>query len=201
MTGKHHAAVQDCLAHGSGLNVFPRPFRNRGQVGILSAMARPKRPFIVSLDQVRIVREPTGVFIDYADPDVGGVHLTMGEEAKSLSDQEILDRHNECLRAIQELGDSYEHVAVEVPPGKPQLQYMAQSDQWVPRGGVVRAVISDGGPDCQATFWVDDREMSLEEFGRMFITYAGWGVRLTFVPEDEVHLRPVVEVREPQDEG
>lgn len=164
-------------------------------------MARPKRPFIVSLDQVRIVREPNGVFIDYADPGVGGVHLAMGEEAKNLSDQEILDRHNAGLQARQELRDSYRHVAVEVPPGKPQLQYMAQSHQWVPRGGVVRAVITDGGPDCQATFWVDDREMSLEEFGRMVVTYAGWGVRLTFVPEDEVHLRPVVEVREPADEG
>jgi hypothetical protein len=32
-------------------------------------MPRPKRPFVVGIDEVRIVRQPTGVFIDYADPE------------------------------------------------------------------------------------------------------------------------------------
>ncbi|MBV8226359.1 MAG: hypothetical protein JO232_14355 [Verrucomicrobia bacterium] len=27
---------------------------------------------------------------------------------------------------------------------------------------------------------------------------AGWGMRIEFVPEDEVHRRPVLEVREPE---
>jgi hypothetical protein len=31
-------------------------------------------------------------------------------------------------------------------------------------------------------------------------TYAGWGMRIEFVPEDEVHRHPVLEVREPKAE-
>jgi hypothetical protein len=27
--------------------------------------------------------------------------------------------------------------------------------------------------------------------------FGGWGMRITFVPDDEVHEEPVVEVREP----
>ena len=33
---------------------------------------------------------------------------------------------------------------------------------------------------------VDDQEFSWEDFGRMLCTYAGWGVRLVFVPDDEL---------------
>jgi hypothetical protein len=35
----------------------------------------------------------------------------------------------------------------------------------------------------------------------MLTTYSGWGMRIEFVPEDEVHRRPVLEVREPEDDG
>ena len=46
---------------------------------------------------------------------------------------------------------------------------------------------------------IDDRELSWEEFGKLVVTYAGWGMRIAFVPEDEVHRLPRVEVREPKD--
>jgi hypothetical protein len=31
---------------------------------------------------------------------------------------------------------------------------------------------------------IDDREFTLEEFGKMLVTYAGWGMRIEFVPDD-----------------
>ena len=37
------------------------------------------------------------------------------------------------------------------------------------------------------------------EFGTMLCTYAGWGMRIEFTPEDDVHRRPRLEVREPED--
>lgn len=175
-----------------------RHFPLGAQNAIIPRCQKPPRPYVVSLDQVRIVREPNGVFLDYADPNVGGVHFGLGDEDNNLSDQEIIDRYNDSLRARQDLADAYEHVTIELPPGAPQLQYSPNADQWVPRGGVVKAVISDGGPDFEATFWVDDREMTLAEFGRMMLTYNGWGVRITFVPDDEIHHEPVVEVKEPE---
>jgi len=46
-----------------------------------------------------------------------------------------------------------------------------------------------------------DRELSLAEFGRMLTTYAGWGMRIAFVPDDDVHEEPRIEVREPNKDG
>jgi hypothetical protein len=44
---------------------------------------------------------------------------------------------------------------------------------------------------------VDDRDLTLREFARMVGTFGGWGMRVVFVPDDEIHDEPVVEVREP----
>jgi len=67
---------------------------------------------------------------------------------------------------------------------------------------VLRCLIQDG-ENGQLIVEVDDHEISLEQFGRLLTTYAGWGMRIEFVPSDELHRRPVHEVREPepQNEG
>ncbi len=166
--------------------------------GTLQTMPRPKRPFVASLDQVRITRQGDTAIIEYADPLVGDMHFQIGPEIGVLSDQEILDLHNEDLLARQAMADAHEWVAVEVPLGLPQIRYAEAGDQWVPRGGVLRCVIDDGGEDDnQAVIYIDDHELSLREFGRMLTTYAGWGMRIEFCPDDETHERPVLEVREP----
>jgi hypothetical protein len=35
------------------------------------------------------------------------------------------------------------------------------------------------------------------EFAEMVSTFGRWGVRIVFVPDDDLHDEPVVEVREP----
>jgi len=45
-----------------------------------------------------------------------------------------------------------------------------------------------------------DLAVSTEEFGRMLTTYAGWGMRIKFVPDDHLHRWPAHEVREPKAE-
>ncbi len=67
-------------------------------------------------------------------------------------------------------------------------------------GGVLRCLINDGGFDGETTVIIDDRELSLREFGRLLRTYAGWGMRITFVSEDAIEEDPLVEVQEPKDE-
>lgn len=89
-------------------------------------------------------------------------------------------------------------MAEEVPPGSPQIEYFAAGDQWTPRGGVLRCLISDGGPDYETTIWIDDQELSLHEFGRLLSTYNGWGMRICFVPDDELEQEPVIEIKEPE---
>lgn len=158
---------------------------------------RRKRRFIGTLDQVKIRREGDAAIIEYADPDVGATHFKLGSKVHGMTDQEILDSFNDHLRASEELRDAYEHVAVEIPIGKPQIRYFGAGDQWTPRGGVVRCLIDDGGPDGEPVITIDDRELSWSEFGRLMTTYAGWGARIVFVPDDEIHLEPTIEVREP----
>ncbi len=91
-------------------------------------------------------------------------------------------------------------MAVEVPLGSAQIEYFARCDQWVPRGSVVRCLIRD---DLQGQLLirvdnrVDKQDLRLKQFGKLLTTYEGWGMRIEFVPQEEVHRRPVVEVREP----
>lgn len=44
---------------------------------------------------------------------------------------------------------------------------------------------------------VDDRTLSWHEFGKLLTSFAGWGMRLIVVPDDELHKTPRIEVREP----
>ncbi|MEM9456533.1 MAG: hypothetical protein AAGF11_20310 [Myxococcota bacterium] len=160
---------------------------------------RFKRAFVASLDQVKITREGEDALIEYADSEVGHTSLRLGPRIHDMTDQDILDRHNEIIETMDELRATSEHVAREIPVGRPQVEYHARSDQWVPRGDVVRGVVTcdDEG---QAAIDIDGREFSMEEFGRMLQTYEGWGMRLTFVDEDHVDEVPAIEIGEPDDE-
>ena len=64
---------------------------------------------------------------------------------------------------------------------------------------MLRCLVQDD-ENGQLVVAIDDHELSLEQFGRLLTTYAGWGMRIEFVPEDELHRRPVHEVREPKPE-
>jgi hypothetical protein len=103
------------------------------------------------------------------------------------------------LRAQAKLAAEYKHIAVEVPLGSPQIEYHERSNQWTPRGSVLRCTL-DSDEDNRALVQIDDQELAMAEFGRLLATYAGWGMRIEFVPEDEIHRRPRLEVREPKDQ-
>ncbi len=161
---------------------------------------RLKRPYIATLEQVRIAREGDGAVIEYVEPGFWTTHFRLGPVVHEMTDQEILDRFNEHIEARERLRAEYEHVAIEISPGKPQIEYFDRGDQWTPRGDVLRCVIDGGGPDDEPVIHIDERELSWTEFGRLLATYAGWGMRIVFVPDDETHLAPHVEVREPEED-
>jgi len=155
-----------------------------------------KDRYIARLDEVKITREGDYAFIEYKEEGVPATRLQIGPEIAGMSDEEIVELHNEHLRAQAKRAAEYKHVAVEVPLGSAQIEYCARSDQWIPRGSVLRCLIRD--EDFQLVVDVDEQELRLEQFGKLLTTYAGWGMRIEFVPEDEVHRRPVLEVREPE---
>lgn len=160
---------------------------------------RMKKPYIAKLNQVRISRQGEYGIIEYVEPNVSTTNLKIGPEVQGMSDQEILDEHNRILRIQQQMSLEYEHVAVEIPPGRPQIKYFALGKQWTPRGDVMRCVV-ESGHDGQAVIYIDDHELSIEDFGRLLTTYGGWGMRIVFVPDDRVDEEPEIEIRDPEDD-
>jgi hypothetical protein len=160
----------------------------------------PRRPHTASPDELNITRDGDYVIIAYADDSVATTQFKLGRERiAAMTDDEIIALWNEHLEARDAAMASHEHIAVEVPPGRPQIAFFAPGNQWTPRGHVLRCLVlgSSGDPD-EPFVSVDDRDLTPSEFARIVGTFGGWGMRIVFVPDDEIHDEPVVEVREPE---
>ncbi len=161
-----------------------------------SSRARPHRhPFAATLDQVRISREGEDAIIEYRDPEVWTTQLKVGPQMGDLSDQDLLDMHNELVEARLSMREENPYAAIEVPAGSPQIEFDEGSAQWRLRGQVLRAQIND--LDLRVQLDVDGRTLNMEELERLLIGYSGWGLRLVIVPDDEIERRPTIVVREP----
>lgn len=155
---------------------------------------RLRKPQPASLGEVRITRDGHDAVIEFHRPGIAVTHLHLGPRIESMSDGEILRCFNDSLRDQAEAVRQHEYVAHEIPSGEPQLEYFETADQWAPRGSVLRCSVDDSGPDGEAVVYVDDVELSLAEFGRLLCTYAGWGMRLCFVPEERLEEQPKIVV-------
>ena len=156
---------------------------------------RPKKPTHVLLDQVRITREGNDAIIDHADANLSGARITGIAE---MTDAEVVEMHNQILDSQWALLEAWDKTVIEEPAGEKQIDYHDDSDQWVPRGDVLRCLIDDGGPNGEVTIHIDDQELSLADFGRLLRFHAGWGMRIAFVPEEFVTENPTVKVRKPK---
>jgi hypothetical protein len=159
---------------------------------------RLKKPTRVFIDQVRITREGNDAIVDHADAGISGAHLAIGPEIAAMTDADIVDLYNDILESQHRLLAEWDKTVTEEPPGEKQIDYHEDSGQWVPRGGVLRCIIDDGGPEGEVTIHIDDKELSLAEFGRMLRVQAGWGMRIAFVPEEFISENPKVEIRKPK---
>jgi hypothetical protein len=148
-----------------------------------------------------MTRTEKAVTIEYADARIARTHISITDELRRMSDHQLLEWWNESVRGREELAAAYEHVAVEVPVGKPQIEYFDPGYHWTPRGDVLRCEIESGSEDDLPVIHIDEHELSWQEFGRMLLTHAGWGMRIIFVPDDETHEPPRIVVREPKDTG
>ena len=155
-------------------------------------MPRPKiRP--VSPDEVKITREGDTAVFTYADETTmgGGMHVKMGEKLHKMTDADLLKMHNEMAENILAARHEYDHVAVEVPPGLPQVEYDAQCETWSPKGDVLRCCIGyDPDHYNEPMVEIDDKKLTWKEFGKMLMTHEGWGMRLVLMPDDEMHKEP-----------
>ena len=159
---------------------------------------RKKRPRPASPDQVRITREGETAVIEYADPSIRVVNLRVGPSLAEMTDAEVLELFNDMLEAQAKIAASVDPALTEIPPGRPQIEYKERSDQWVPRGQVLRCHIEDD-EEGKPIIHVDDVELDLKAFGGMLLTFCGFGMRIAFVDEEDVNDEPEIVVREPED--
>ena len=160
---------------------------------------RPKRPRPASPDQVRISREGETTVIEYADPSVRVVNLQVGRSLAEMTDAEVLELFNDMLEAQAEIAADVDPRLTEIPPGLAQIAYSERSDQWVPRGQVLRCHI-EGDAEEGTIVQIDDVELDMAAFGRMLQVYCGFGMRIAFVDEEEVTEEPEIVEREPDDD-
>ena len=160
---------------------------------------RLKWPRPTSLDEVRITRKGDIAVIEYADSGIRGVNVRFGPQLAAMTDADVLESFNAMLGAQAELATSVDRTLTEIPPGRPQIAYNDQSEQWVPRGQVVRCHIEDD-EDGETVVDIDGEKLDLPAFGRMLRVYAGWGMRIAFVDEDDVTDEPEIVVRDPDDD-
>ena len=160
---------------------------------------RLKRPRPASPDQVRITREGETAVIEYADPSVGVVNLQVGPSLAAMTDADVLELFNEMLEAQAEIAAGVDPTLTEIPPGLPQIEYNEGSDQWVPRGQVLRCHIEGDGEEG-TIIQIDGMELDMAAFGRMLQVFSGFGMRIAFVDEEDVTEEPEIVVREPDDD-
>ncbi len=161
----------------------------------MARQMKHKDRYIARLDEVTITRNGDEAVIEYKEKGVMSTHLGIGPEIAKMSDEEILELFNGTLRAQARLAAEKKYVALEVPLGSPQIEYHVAEAQWTPRGSVLRCLVTDD--DLETVVEIDDKELRVEDFGRLRSAYVGWGMRSEFVPEEEIHRRPALEVREP----
>ena len=161
---------------------------------------RPRRPRPASPDEVRISREGDSAIIEYADPRIRGVHVRIGPALATMTDAQVLERFNLMLEAQAEHAADVDRTLTEIPPGRPQIEYYDRGDQWVPRAEVLRCHI-EGDAQRGTLICIDDVELDMTAFGRMLQVFAGFGMRIAFVDEDDVTDVPEIVVKEPDDAG
>jgi len=126
---------------------------------------RLKKPTRAVIDQARMTREGNDAIIDYADASISGTRITIGLGIATMTDREIINVFNAILAAQERLLAAWDKTVTEEAPGEKQIDCHEDSGQWVPRGDVLRCIIDDGGPEGEVTIHIDDKELSLAEFG------------------------------------
>jgi hypothetical protein len=167
------------------------------QKPLMPPIAKPKVRYIAAMDEVTVTRDGDCARIEYKEAGIAVTTLEIGPEIAEMSDSEIVEAHNQVLRNEAKQATEYKHAVFEVPLGSAQIEYFAQCDQWVPRSCVLRCLIQIA-EDGEIIVKIDGRDLRLKQFGRLLAVHGGWGMRIEFVPADEVHRRPVLQVREPR---
>jgi hypothetical protein len=161
---------------------------------------RFRRPPQSTIDQVHISREGESAIIEYADPAYGTVNFKLGPEIDTLSDREILEMFNDVIAAQEANIADPANRPIEIPKGRPQIEWLDDVKQWSARGHVLKCEVSDN-EDGGLVVYIDDKELEADAFMKLIRPFAGWGMRITFMDQSQIHDEPDVIVRDPDDDN
>ena len=151
------------------------------------------RPRIATPDNVTISREREFAIIQFNDSEGGAVHLRLGSAVELMDDTEILELHNDVVRAQLELAATWR--PTEIADGRPQIKFDRKFGQWSAEGHVLRCLIENGPTLDEPLIQIDNHQLSLQAFGALLSHFEGWGMRIAFVSEDQLCNPPMPEIR------
>jgi hypothetical protein len=147
---------------------------------------------------VHISRDGEYAIIEHADTAYGTTRLLLGPVLQNMSDAEILEAFNDVTAAQDASVADPANRPVEIPRGRPQIEWLEDFQQWSVRGQVLRCHVSDD-EHGNLVVYVDDKELNAEAFLSLIKPFAGWGMRLTFMDESQVYDEPSVILRDSDD--
>ena len=74
-------------------------------------------------------------------------------------------------------------------------EHLARSACVYIRASTDQLALDDGGQDGEVTVHIDGNELSLAEFGQLLKYYAGWGMRVTFVPRHRIIFQTYTQIQ------
>ncbi len=153
------------------------------------------RPRIATPENASISRDGERAIVRFNDNKAAGaIYLEIGEAINSMDDLEILELHNDVVRA--QLKSAAIWRPFEVSDGYPQIKFDKEVAAYVAEGHVLRCLIEAGSQLGQSSQYrqpkivIDKHELTLAEFGELLSQFEGWGMRVTFVPEDRLTNPP-----------
>lgn len=153
---------------------------------------RKKKLKVAFAKEVKISRDGRYAHVEFIDPAYMSRRIDIGPEVESMTDDEILRLHNEMV--ISEKRMIANSTVQEMIEGEPQITYDKKYQQWQPTSDVLRCAISSGKSHDELMIWIDDQELSWQEFGRMLSSYMGWGMRIMLLHQEQLNDPPKVEI-------
>lgn len=123
----------------------------------------------------------------------------LGPEINALADIDILDLYNDIIEAQEASIADPANRPTEIPKGRPQIEWSEEFQDWLIRGEVLKCELSDD-EDGNLVVYVDDKELDADAFLQLIRPFAGWGMRISFMDESQIHDDPGVILRDPDDD-
>lgn len=138
--------------------------------------------------EVTITRSGETAIIEFIDQTSGGTHLTIGPEIAEMSDEDILRLYNDIALVQQRMVADFR--PTEMQEGLPQIGIDPYYKELTCYSQTLRCELTSGDAYDDLVIEIDDKKLSLSEFGKLISPYMGWAMRIQFLPSEQLASPP-----------